>query len=112
GSESSISSVVRRMKKYNIQSQDMPEIPEEGMSDIDDNRDSEDNRLIDQSTISSEKESCKRFSKDISENKLSSKKVKTKDRNLSILKKLIKELKSSSSSTSNTTSWAKSITSP
>ncbi|CAG8841666.1 1441_t:CDS:1, partial [Gigaspora margarita] len=90
----------------------MPEIPEEGMLDIDDNKDGEDNCSIDQSTIPSEKESYKRPSKDTFENKLSSKKIKTKDGNLFMLKKLIKELESSSSSISSTTSRAESITSP
>ncbi|CAG8556707.1 14611_t:CDS:2, partial [Cetraspora pellucida] len=87
GSESSTSSVVRRMKKHS-------------------------NRPTDQSIIPLEKESRKRPSKDTSENKLSSKKVKTKDRNVSMLKKLIEELKSPSSLTSSTTSQAESITSP
>ncbi|CAG8827361.1 19297_t:CDS:1, partial [Racocetra persica] len=112
GSGSSTSSVVRGMEKYSIQSQDLPEIIEEDMSDIDDNEDSESNRPTDQNIISLEKESRKRPSKDISENKLSSKKVKTKDGNVSILKKLIEELKSPSFSTSSTTSQAESITSP
>ncbi|KAF0494463.1 hypothetical protein F8M41_021242 [Gigaspora margarita] len=87
GSESSTLLVVRRIKKLSIQFQDIPKILEEDMLDIDDNRDSEGNHSTNQSTIPSEKESCKRPNKDISENKLSSKKVKTKDRNLSILKK-------------------------
>ncbi|KAF0345190.1 hypothetical protein F8M41_015894 [Gigaspora margarita] len=104
GFESNTSSVVRRMEKHSIQSQDIPEIPEEDMSDIDNNRDSESNCPIGQSTISSEKEFHKRPGEDISKNKLSSKKVKTKDENLSMLKKLIEELKLPSSSTNSTTS--------
>ncbi|CAG8821806.1 17496_t:CDS:2, partial [Racocetra persica] len=100
GSESSTSSVVRRMEKHSIQSQDLPKIIEEEISDVDDNEDSEGNCTIDQSIISLEKESCKRSSKDAPKNKLSSKKVKTKDRNISMLKKLIEELKLPSSSTS------------
>ncbi|CAG8789918.1 12979_t:CDS:1, partial [Gigaspora rosea] len=111
GSESSTSSVVRRMEKHSIQSQDLPEIIED-MSDVDDNEDGESNRPTDQSIIPLEKESRKRPSKDTPENKLSSKKVKTKDGNVSMLKKLIEELKSPSSSTSSTTSQAESITSP
>ncbi|CAG8815967.1 19627_t:CDS:2, partial [Racocetra persica] len=90
----------------------LPEIIEEEMSDVDDNKDSEGNHSIDQSIIFLEKESCKRPSKDNSENKLSSKKVKTKNGNVSILKKLIEGLKLPSSSTSSTTSQAESITSP
>ncbi|CAG8470948.1 3079_t:CDS:2, partial [Racocetra persica] len=82
------------------------------MSDIDDNENGEGNRPTDQSIITLEKESRKKSSKDTRKNKLSSKKVKTKDGNVSILKKLIKKLKSPSSSTSNTTSQAESITSP
>ncbi|CAG8572606.1 33281_t:CDS:10, partial [Racocetra persica] len=112
GSESSTSSVVRRMEKHSIQSQDLLEIIEEDMSDVDDNEDGKGNRPTDQSIIPLEKESRKRPSKDTPENKLSSKKVKTKDRNVSILKKLIEGLKSPSSSTSSTTSQAESITSP
>ncbi|CAG8691070.1 16884_t:CDS:2, partial [Racocetra fulgida] len=112
GSESSTSSVVRRMEKHSIQSQDLPEIIEEDMSDVDDNEDGKSNRPTDQSIIPLEKESRKRPSKDTPENKLSSKKVKTKDGNISMLKKLIGELKSPSSSTSSTTSQAESITSP
>ncbi|CAG8448708.1 3915_t:CDS:2 [Cetraspora pellucida] len=104
GFESSTSSVVRRIEKHNIQSQDLPEIIEENMSDVDDNEDGEGNCSTDQSIIPLEKESHKRPSKDTTKNKLSSKKVKTKDRNVSILKKLIEELKSPSSSTSSTTS--------
>ncbi|KAF0519121.1 hypothetical protein F8M41_016639 [Gigaspora margarita] len=61
----------------------MPEIPEEGISDVDDNKDSENNCPIDQSTIPSEKNPAKDL-----------------------------ELKSSSSSMSSTTSQAESITSP
>ncbi|CAG8786600.1 1310_t:CDS:2 [Cetraspora pellucida] len=83
----------------------------EDMSDVDNNKDGEANHPTDQSIISLKKESCKRPSKDIPENKLSSKKVKTKDRNVSMLKKLIEELKSPSFSTSSTTSQAESITS-
>ncbi|CAG8850741.1 16901_t:CDS:1, partial [Racocetra persica] len=112
GSESSTSSVIRRMEKHSIQSQDLPEIIEEDMSDVDDNEDGEGNHPTDQSIIPLEKESCKKPSKDTPENKLSSKKVKTKDGNVSMLKKLIEELKSPSSSTSSTTSQAESITSP
>ncbi|CAG8634449.1 10368_t:CDS:1 [Cetraspora pellucida] len=110
-SESSTSSVVRRMEKHSIQSQDLPEIIEEDMSDVDDNEDGKSNRSTDQSIIPLEKESRKRPSKDTTENKLSSKKVKTKDENVSMLKKLIGKLKSPSSSTSSTTSQAESITS-
>ncbi|CAG8757800.1 37121_t:CDS:2, partial [Gigaspora margarita] len=112
GFESSTSLVVRRMEKHSIQSQDIPEIPEEDMSDIDNNRDSESNCPTDQSTISSEKESHKKPGEDTPKNKLSSKKVKTKDENLSMLKKLIEELKLASSSTNSNTSQAESITSP
>ncbi|CAG8830775.1 26549_t:CDS:1, partial [Racocetra persica] len=68
-SESSTSSVVRRMKKHSIQSQDLPEIIEEDISDIDDNGNGKDNRPIDQSTIPSEKESRKRPSEDTTKNK-------------------------------------------
>ncbi|CAG8713947.1 14135_t:CDS:2, partial [Cetraspora pellucida] len=99
-SESSTSSVVRRMEKH-----------KEDMSDVDDNEDGESNHPTDQSIISLEKESRKRPSKDTPENKLSSKKVKTKDKNVSMLKKLIEKLKSPSSSTSSTTSQVESITS-
>ncbi|CAG8834416.1 7749_t:CDS:2, partial [Cetraspora pellucida] len=74
GSKSSTSSVVRRMEKHSIQSQDLPEIIEEDMSDVDDNEDGESNRPTDQSIIPLEKESRKRPSKDTPENKLSSKK--------------------------------------
>ncbi|CAG8557742.1 12829_t:CDS:2 [Cetraspora pellucida] len=80
--------------------------------DVDDNEDSKGNHPTDQNIIPLEKESCKRPNKDTSENKLSSKKVKNKDENVSMLKKLIEKLKSSSSSTSSTTSQAESITSP
>ncbi|CAG8743460.1 23272_t:CDS:1, partial [Racocetra persica] len=65
GSESSTSSVVRRMEKHSIQSQDLPKIIEEDMSDVDDNEDGEGNRPTDQSIIPLEKESRKRPSKDI-----------------------------------------------
>ncbi|CAG8829829.1 28720_t:CDS:2, partial [Racocetra persica] len=68
------------MEKHSIQSQDLPEIIED-ISDVDDNKDSESNRPTDQSIILLEKESRKRPSKDTPENKLSSKKVKTKDGN-------------------------------
>ncbi|CAG8760014.1 5045_t:CDS:1, partial [Cetraspora pellucida] len=112
GFESSTSSVVRRMEKHSIQSQNLPEIIEEDMLDVDDNEDGESNHPTDQSIIPLEKESYKRPSKDTPENKLFSKKVKTKDRNVSMLKKLIRELKSPSSSTSSTTSQIESITSP
>ncbi|CAG8777294.1 16856_t:CDS:1, partial [Dentiscutata erythropus] len=112
GSESNTSSVVKKMEKHSIQSQDLPEIIEEDMLGVDDNEDDKGNRPTDQSIIPLEKESRKRPSKDTPENKLSSKKVKTKDGNVSMLKKLIEELKSPSSSTSSTTSQAESITSP
>ncbi|CAG8530936.1 6723_t:CDS:2 [Racocetra persica] len=105
----------KTMHSYNLQAKltsNMTEIPGEDMPDVDDNEDGEGNRPTDQSIISLEKESRKRPSKDIPENKLSSKKVKTKDGNISILKKLIEELKSPSFSTSSTTSQAESITSP
>ncbi|CAG8764859.1 29240_t:CDS:2, partial [Racocetra persica] len=69
-SESSTSLVVRRMKKYSIQSQ------------------------ICQKFQKKKKNPAKDLVK-YSKNELSSKKVKTKDRNLSMLKKLIKKLKSS-----------------
>ncbi|CAG8650786.1 14350_t:CDS:1, partial [Racocetra fulgida] len=100
------------MEKHSIQSQDIPKILEEDMPNIDDNRDSEGNHPTGQSTIPLEKKSCKRPGKDTSKNKLSSKKVKTKDKNLSILKKLIEELKSPSSLTNSTTFQAEFITSP
>ncbi|KAF0489515.1 hypothetical protein F8M41_022081 [Gigaspora margarita] len=69
GSESSTSSVVRRMKKHSIQFQDIPEIPEEDMLDIDDNKDGKGKYPTDQSTIPLEKEFCKRPSEDTPENK-------------------------------------------
>ncbi|KAF0339073.1 hypothetical protein F8M41_016382 [Gigaspora margarita] len=101
------------MKKHSIQSQNIPEIPEEDMPDVDDNRNSEGNCPTGQSTIPLEKEFCKRPSEDTPENKLSSKKVKTKnEKNLFMLKKLIAELKLQSSSTNGTTSQAESMTSP
>ncbi|CAG8700675.1 41882_t:CDS:2 [Gigaspora margarita] len=107
-----VSSVVRRMKKHSIQSRDLPEIIEEEISNINNNKDGEGNCSTNQSIIFLEKKSHKRPSKDAPKNKLSSKKVKTKDRNISMLKKLIDKLKSPSSSTSSTTSQTKSITSP
>ncbi|CAG8723987.1 18194_t:CDS:1, partial [Cetraspora pellucida] len=83
GSESSTSLVVRRMEKHSIQSQDMPEILEEDMSDID----------MSQEDPSSPTLSKKRVSEPIFSDKSSNKKVKKlvkKESN--ILEDLIKEL--------------------
>ncbi|CAG8822393.1 2490_t:CDS:2, partial [Gigaspora rosea] len=78
GSESSTSSVVRRMEKHSIQ--DMPEIQEEDMPDVDDARD-KNNHPTDKSTTPSGEESRKRPTK---------KEVKREDSPL--LKKSIQEL--------------------
>ncbi|CAG8853284.1 26840_t:CDS:1, partial [Gigaspora margarita] len=98
GSESSTSSVVRRMEKHSIQSQDMPEIPEEDMPDVV-NREGEDNRPLDKSNIPSGEETCKRPSEDTSENKLSSKKLRKEGekKESSMLEKIIKELSTDTS---------------
>ncbi|KAF0559377.1 hypothetical protein F8M41_006131 [Gigaspora margarita] len=93
GSESSTSSVVRRMEKHSIQ--DMPEIQEEDMPDVNDDGD-KDNHPSDKSTTPSGEESRKRPSKNTPKNKSPSKKAKkeVKREDSPILKKLIQELTS------------------
>ncbi|RIB09610.1 hypothetical protein C2G38_2044174 [Gigaspora rosea] len=61
------------MEKHSIQ--DMPEIQKEDMLDVDDDGD-KNNHPTDKSTTPSGEESCKRPSKDTSENKTPSKKAK------------------------------------
>ncbi|RIB13496.1 hypothetical protein C2G38_2040935 [Gigaspora rosea] len=81
------------MEKHSIQ--DMPEIQEEDMPDVDDDKD-KNNHPTDKSTTPSGEEFRKRPSKDTPENKTPSKKAKkeVKREDSPLLKKLIQELTS------------------